>query len=173
MKMTKTMWWTIGGAGIAGLGVGAYFFMKHRKKVKGTSFATISNPGKPVQVIRGGSATPVVEPNWKNPFDMNYIKDVKKWLGSKRIKELSPGAASTYALQLKKAKGRFNDDEQAVEHVFKRLRDKTQVASLSKAFYFNHKKDMWQYLRGFLSDSEMKKLVHDPVRQLPNYRLLT
>ena len=173
MKMTKTMLWTIGGVGIAGLGVGAYFFIKRRKKSKEISFSTISNSGKPVKVIRGGSATPVEEPNWKNPFDMNYIKDVKKWLGRKQIKELSSSEASKYALQLKRAKGRFNDDEEAVERVFKRLRDKTQVATLSKAFYFKHKKDMWQYLRGFLSDSEMKKLVHDPVRRLPNYRLLT
>ncbi|WP_281989710.1 LPXTG cell wall anchor domain-containing protein [Aquimarina aggregata] len=171
--MTKTMWWVIGGAGVAGLGVGVYLFYKKRKDKKDISFTGIGNKGKPVKVIKGGSATPVAEPNWNAPFNMNYIKDVKKWLGGKRIKELSEAAAKKYALELKNAKGLFDDDEKAVERVFRSLQDKTQVASLSRAFYFHHgKKDMWQHLRSFLSDSEMKKLVKDPVRRLPNYRLV-
>lgn len=177
MKMTKTMWWVVGGAGIAGLGVGIYFFVKKRKSKKEISFSTLGNigsagnTGKPVVVTGGGRATPVVEPNWNAPFNMNYINDVKKWLRGKRIKELSASAARKYALELKNAKGLFDDDEKAVERVFRGLQDKTQVASLSKVFYFNHKKDMYQYLKDFLSDSEMKKLVKDPVRRLPNYRL--
>ncbi|QKX04132.1 hypothetical protein HN014_04160 [Aquimarina sp. TRL1] len=175
MKMTKTMWRVVGGAGIAGLVVGIYFFVKKRKSKKEVSFSTLGNlesTGKPVVVTGGGRATPVVEPNWNAPFNMNYINDVKKWLRGKRIKELPLSAARKYALELKNAKGLFDDDEKAVERVFRSLQDKTQVASLSKAFYFNnHKKDMYQYLKGFLSDREMKKLVKDPVRRLPNYRL--
>ncbi|WP_245591205.1 hypothetical protein [Aquimarina latercula] len=171
--MTKTMWWVIGGAGVAGLGVGIYFFVKKGKSNTKISFSSIGNKGKPVKVIQGGSATAVAEPNWNAPFNMNYIEDVKKWLGTKRIKELSASTAQKYALELKNAKGVFDDDEKAVERVFRSLQDKTQVASLSKAFYFNHgKKDMWQHLRSFLSDSEMKKLVKDPVQRLPNYRLV-
>lgn len=173
MERTKIMWWAIGGAGVAGLGVGVYFFVKKHKEKKEISLTGMQNKAKPVKIIKGGSATAVVEPNWNASFNMNYTKDVKKWLGGKRIKELSPEVASKYALQLKKAKGTFNDDEKAVEMVFKRLQDKTQVANLSRAFYFDHgKKDMWQYLRSFLSNSEMKKLVKDPVRRLPNYRLV-
>ncbi|WP_162144512.1 hypothetical protein [Aquimarina latercula] len=171
--MTKTMWWVIGGAGVAGLGVGIYFFVKkHKTNKETTSFTGMGSKGKPVKVIKGGSATPVTEPNWNAPFNMNYTGDVKKWLGGKRIKELSESAAKKYALELKNAKGLFDDDEKAVERVFRSLQDKTQVASLSRAFYFSQgKKDMWQHLRSFLSDSEMKKLVKDPVRRLPNYRL--
>lgn len=173
MKMTKTMWWVIGGAGVAGLGVGIYFFVKKGRSNTKISFSAGGNKGKPVKVITGGSATPVAEPNWNAPFNMNYIGDVKQWLGTKRIKELSASAAKKYALELKNAKGVFDDDEKAVERVFRNLQDKTQVASLSKVFYFNHgKKDMWQHLRSFLSDSEIKKLVSDPVRRLPNYRLI-
>ncbi len=172
MEMTKTMWWVIGGAGVAGLGVGIYFFVKKRKTNKETSYTGMGNKGKPIKVTSGGKATPVTEPNWNAAFNMNYIKDVKKWLGRKRIKELPESAAKKYARELNNAKGVFNDDEKAVERVFRSLQDKTQVASLSRAFYFNHgKKDMWQHLRSFLSDSEMKKLVKDPVRRLPNYRL--
>ncbi|TPN87124.1 hypothetical protein FHK87_05905 [Aquimarina algicola] len=172
MEMTKTMWWVIGGAGVAGLGVGIYFFVKKHKTNKETSFTVMGSKGKPIKVTSGGKATPVAEPNWNAPFNMNYIKDVKKWLGGKRIKELSESAAKKYARELNNAKSFFDDDEKAVERVFRSLQDKTQVASLSRAFYFNHgKKDMWQHLRSFLSDSEMKKLVKDPVRRLPNYRL--
>ncbi|WP_299243030.1 LPXTG cell wall anchor domain-containing protein [uncultured Aquimarina sp.] len=177
MKMTKTMWWVVGGAGIAGLGVGIYFFVKKRKNKKEVSFSALGrignkgNTGKPVIVTGGGKATPVEEPNWNAPFNMNYLGDVKNWLQGKRIKELPTSAARKYALELMNAKGLFDDDEKAVKRVFRSLQDKTQVASLSKAFYFNHKQDMYQYLKGFLSDGEMKKLVKDPVRRLPNYRL--
>ena len=54
---------------------------------------------------------------------------------------------------------------------FRSLQDKTQVASLSRVFYQKYKKDMYQYLKSFLSTGEMKKLVKDPVRRLPNYRI--
>lgn len=170
--MTKTMWWVVGGVGLAGLGIGIYFLVKKDHKKKSTiSFTTTENTGKPVTVTSGGKATPVTEPNWNAPFNMNYIDDVKKWLHGKPIKELPVAVARKYALELKNAKGFIDDDEAAVQRVFRSLQDKTQVASVSRVFYFDHKNDMYQYLKDFLSDSEMKTLVTDPVQRLPNYRL--
>jgi len=172
--MTTTMRWIFGGLGVGGLMVTGYllYSKSKKKKMPDLSLASFGNTAKPIRVQRGGVATPVAVPNWKNPFDMNYINDVKRWLKGKRIKELPANTATLYARQLKNAKGRLNDDEEAVAQVFKKLQDKTQVASLSRAFYFNHgRKDMWQHLRSFLSDSEMKTLVSDPVRRLPNYRI--
>ncbi len=166
------MWWTIGGAGIAGLIVSGYYLFVKKPKKTPLAFSGVGNPNTPIKVQGGGQATTVEEPNWNNPFDMNYIKDVKRWLAGKPILELAPEVASRYALILKNAKGVINDDEDAVGTLFKRrLKDKTQVASLSRAFYFDHKRDMWQYLRSFLSDRELKELVHRPVSQLANYRL--
>jgi len=142
--MTTTMRWVFGGLGVGGLLVTGYllYSKSKKKKMPDLSLASFGNTAKPIRVQRGG------------------------------IKELPANTATLYARQLKNAKGRLNDDEEAVAQVFKKLQDKTQVASLSRAFYFNHgRKDMWQHLRGFLSDSEMKTLVSDPVRRLPNYRI--
>ena len=172
MRMTKNMWWIVGGIGVAGSIVGGYFLFVKKKKSKSISFNGIGHSNTSIKVKGGGQATPVEEPNWNNPFDMNYIKDVKRWLQGKRILELSPEVASRYALILKNAKGLINDDEDAVAKIFKKLlKDKTQVASLSKAFYRNYKRDMWEHLRSFLSDRELNELVHRPVKQLANYRL--
>ena len=172
------MWWAIGGLGIAGLGVGIYFFVKKRKNSNSTMsllttgvVGTSSRRRTPTKVTSGGKATAVVEPNWNAPFNMNYINDVKKWLG-KPIKELPVSLAKKYALELKNAKGFLDDDEEAVKRVFKNLQDRTQVSTISRVFYFDHgKKDLWQHLRSFLSDSEMKKLIDVPVRGLPRYKL--
>ncbi|QKX07590.1 hypothetical protein HN014_10745 [Aquimarina sp. TRL1] len=114
----------------------------------------------------------IEEPNWKNPYDMNYLKDVKKWLGKRKIRKLPHNKAREYARILKRAKGRWRDDTQAVTSVFTQIKDKTQVASISKAFWVDYKKDMWQYLRSFLSAKEMEKYVHRPVRKLDNYSLI-
>lgn len=172
MKMTKTMWWMVGGVSVTGLAFGGYLWYKNRQEQKNEMpMITNSSKGKSTIVNTGGKKPPITEPNWKAPFDMNYLNDVKKWLQGKSIKELSIVQAKKYAEILKNAKGLIDDDEDAVQKVFRSLQDKTQVASISWAFYHNHKKDLWQYLRSFLSDREMKTLVTDPVKKLPNYRL--
>ena len=163
----------IGGAGVAVLGV-SVFFMLSRKRKKNTSRTTISQGsdlGKGVQVNQGNVGTTKSEPNWDNPFDMNYVEDVQKWIAPKRIVLLDSNTAKKYAKILKNAKRTINDDEDAVKDIFsKKLRDKTQVASLSKAFWDSYKMDMWQYLSSFLSQSEMNNYVHRFVKRLPNYQ---
>ena len=61
----------------------------------------------------------------------------------------------------------------AIKNIFgKKIQHKTDVASMSKAFYNEYKgKDMWQHLNSFLSNSEMKSYVWKYVNQLPNYKL--
>ncbi len=162
------MRWVIG---IAGLAIGGYFLFKHSKKEADISLGSMSSTAKPVKINQGGRATALVEPNWNASFDMNYVNDVKKWLQGKPIVRLSQLQATKFAKQIKEAKRSFNDDEEAVAQVFKRLQDKTQVADLSRVFYVQYKKDLYQYLRSFLSSSEMTDLVKKPVRNLPKYRL--
>lgn len=162
----------IGGAGIGVLGIGTFIVLSKKHKKKTVSNVTKSTSvGSGVQVTTGNVGTTKQEPNWNSPFDMNYLTDVQKWLAPKSIQVLDDITAKKYAKIIKEAKGTFNDDEDAVKEVFgKKLRDKTQVASLSKAFYQTYKKDMWQFLNSFLSQSEMKEYVSKHIKRLPNYQ---
>lgn len=175
MKITKTGYWMIGGAALATLGIGTFILIAHRKNKsqKGKTKTTSSSIGTGIQIKTGTTGTIKQEPNWHNPFDMNYRNDVSDWLAPKSILTLNEKTADNYAKDLKNAKGRFNDNEAIVKAIFgKRLQDKTQVASLSEAFFKRYKKDLWQYLNSFLSQSELESHVKTPVKRLPNYQLL-
>lgn len=179
--MTRTTTWIIATLALAGLSAGGYFAWKKWKSPGGgygnntTHQDRGQRPGqdKGVTTATTGKATTLTEPNWHNPFDMGYAEDVKQWVFPKTVIELYPDIASRYALQLKNAKGTAwykDDDELTVKQVFTSLKDKVQVANLSAAFYRDHGTDMWRYLSGFLSDSEMEHNVHQPVNKLPKYR---
>ncbi len=179
MKISKTTWWIIAVAGAIGLTGGGYLIYRSKRpktdkygRQKHQDKGTITGG---VQTSRG-SGQALTEPNWSNPYDMNYQNDVQAWVTPKKLRLLTRSQAETYAKQLKAAKGGAwykNDDEKAVEGVFaKKLRDKVAVASLSRAFWKLYKKDMWQHLSSFLSHKEMERYVHAPVRKLPNYRTL-
>ncbi len=172
MEISKTGWWMMGGAGIAVVGIGVFVTIsRKRKQSQSSNTVSTTSIGKGIQVTTGNVGTTKQEPNWNSPFDMNYLTDVQKWVAPKSIQVLDTVSAKKYAKIIKEAKGTFNDDEDAVKSVFgKKLRDKTQVASLSKAFYQLYKKDMWQHLNSFLSQSEMKEYVSKYVNRLPNYQ---
>lgn len=186
MKFSTTHWLIIGGITIAGGGAAAYFFW-YRKRGKSDKYGNqiISGNGRRsnqsggisggVRTTSGSKGRAVSEPNWDNSFDMNFVTDVKNYLSPKRVKVLPDTQAQQFAKEIYKAKGKgmFSDDnEAAVKAVFsKKLQDKVQVASLSRAFWKLYKKDMWVYLKGFLSSSELESHVSKPVRKLPNYRL--
>lgn len=176
MEMTKTTWWMVGGSSLAVIGVGVYLYFKKKKaKEQNSGYkigASQANIGSGVKVNTSGTGSIKKEPNWNSPFDMNYIKDVQKWVYPKNIVILDKTTAKRYAKVLKNAKGIFNDDEAAVKNIFKKLQSKTDVASMSKAFYEEHKgKDMWQHLNSFLNHSEMKEYVWKYINRLPNYKL--
>lgn len=173
MKITKTGWWMIGGATMAAVTVGVFVTLsRKRKKEKQQAQQVIGKDiGSGIQVSTGNQGTIKREPSWDKPFDMNYLTNVQQWIAPRKIKILDDATARNLAKKLKNAKGTFNDDEDAVKDVFaKRLRDKTQVASLSKAYWQLYKQDLWKHLSSFLSASEMKQYVHNPVRQFPNYQ---
>lgn len=183
MKLTNAAWWIIGGVALAGVGTGVYFIVKNRRHPDADKYGNLLLKGKDkgggieggVQTTKEGQADTLTEPNWSNPFDMTYEKDVKEWVSPKKVYGLSKEGGETLAKQLKDAWGGAwynDDDEDAVKDVFtNRLRDKVQVAALSRAFWNKYKEDMWEYLANFLSSSEMEENVHKPVRSLPNYRI--
>ena len=162
----------IGGAGLGVVGIGVFIALSRKRKRNKTMQTITTTPiGSGIQVTTSNVGTTKQEPNWNSPFDMNYLTDVQKWVAPKGIQVLDKEAAKKLAKVIKEAKGTFNDDEEAIKNVFgKKLRDKTQVASLSKAFYSLYKKDMWQYLNSFLSQSELKQYVTKYVSRLPNYQ---
>lgn len=165
----------IGGSVLAVSGIGLYLILSNKKKKaisqKQTATANRIFPreNSPQSVTQ--KATVKEEPNWNKPFNYGYIDDVKAWVAPRGIKEIPRVKAIALAKRLKDAKGTFNDDEKAVENVFsKQLRNKTEVSSISRAFYDVYKKDLWQHLNSFLSVKEMQALVTNPVRKLPNYQ---
>ncbi|GAL74605.1 hypothetical protein JCM19275_3460 [Nonlabens ulvanivorans] len=172
MEISKTGWWMIGGAGLGVIGIGVFVTLsRKRTKQQSLQSTTTAYIGTGVQVITGNVGSTKQEPNWNSPFDMNYLTDVQKWVAPKSIQVLDEASAKKLAKIIKDAKGTFNDNEEAIKDVFgKKLRDKTQIASLSKAYYQLYKKDMWQHLNSFLSQSEMKEYVSKYVQRLPNYQ---
>ena len=179
--MNKSTWWTLGGLGVAGLGIGVYFLWYKKKRPKPWT-PHLTNPKNENTGIGGGisipksGGKPITEPNWNDPFDMNYSEDVKKWQAPRKVNELDPLAAKQYAKELKEAYGGawyLNDDEKAVESVFaKKLQDKVEVSNVSKAFWNLYQKDLWEYLAHFLSKRELEKYLQKPVRELPGYRMM-
>ncbi len=170
MEISKTTWWMIGGASVAVIGVGVFWFFNNRLKNQNTSNLANSKLGLGTPINLKTTAGVRQVPNWNNAFDMNYTDEVKRWLQPKSIVEISSTTAKKYAEQLKNAKGTFNDNEEIVKIIFsKHLKDKTNVSSISKAFLLRYKIDMWQHLSSFLSATELNQYVTQAVKQLPNY----
>lgn len=172
LVFTQTTWWIIGGASIAFASIGGYLWYEKRKKQKSKGkkeFLSSSSYKKPAISVH-----PSIRqvPNWDNAFDMNYLSDVQKWIAPKSIKVLEASKANQFAKQLKKAKGIINDDEKLIAAFFgKQLQDKTQVSSISMAFWNLYKIDLWLFLKSFLSEKELHRYVTRSVAKLPNYTL--
>ena len=167
MKTDKT--YIIIGGFIAVFGLGFFLILKKRSKAKITSSFDVSAAGNGSSSIPKGDY--ITEPNWGQPFDMNYKKEVETFL-NKKVKGLDSFTARRYAKKLKEAKNPFNDDEAVVAEIFgKYLKDKAQVSDLSRAFWNVYKLDLWKYLTTFLSSNELTKYIRKPIRNLPNYRI--
>ena len=175
-KKIKMMLLILGGTAVAGGTVYWLFFRKEKSDQYGNTFF-----GKKKGALKGGVVLTetaekegVTQPNWNNPFDMNYKTIVERWVHPKQVRALAETQTVAFAKKVYGAKGGFwgDDKEEVIALIFgKQLQDKVQVAQLSAAFWALYQKDMWEFLRGFLSDKELENLVHKPVRLLPKYRL--
>lgn len=87
---------------------------------------------------------------------------------------LTSAAATQYANQIYDAVGGFNDDEEAVITVFKKLRAQSQVSQLADVFSQLYKADLLTFLRGGnwpqdrLSDADVN-LINNYIKSLPKY----
>ncbi len=180
MKATKTTIGIISATAVALGGLGVYL-LRSNKKARTQGYGNRARKDKPAGSPGGGVPTSrdtlggaITEPDWNNPFDMHYEEEVKQWVSPKGIVVLNQEEARAMAKALYEARGAWwqDDDEATVNAIFgKRLRDKVQVANLSRAFWQQYKTDLWEYLHGFLSDGELERYVQGPVRNLPDYQL--
>ena len=181
MKNTAQNYWLIiGGAVVVTFGslTALYFYSRKDKLSKpanrmdhkglGSLSSGISSTSTIDPTSLNGAV--ITEPNWNKPFDMNYESDVAAWL-KRPVKPLDTGLSQQWVKALHGAKKDFFalDDVAAVESVFKQIRTKVQLAQLSRAFFGQHKLDLWKYLTSFLSHSEMDRYVYRYTKSLENY----
>ena len=134
------------------------------------------NPDGPNLKSENNQSQPsaIIEPNWLNPWRIEYAEEVKKWVAPKTIRGLTQSTATGLAKKLFEAKGGgwfLNDDESAVEEVFASLQDKVQVSVLSRTFFELYNRDLYDHLRSFLSSYELSHLVTTPIAALADYRI--
>lgn len=83
---------------------------------------------------------------------------------------LTSASAAQYVDELWNATGYFNDDEEEIYGVFRKLKTKSQVAFLAKKFNDIKGQDLYAYLKNYLNNEELltiKKII-DPK---PKYNL--
>jgi len=182
MEISKKTWWIIGGISVVGLGIGAYFLFREEPDPDADRFGNRAIKDKEktggleggVESNQTGAGVAVVEPDWDNPYNKSYWKDVKEWLAPKSIKLIPYKEAQKLAVKLKKAYGGawyYDDNEEMVNNLFKNeVADKVAVSEVAYAFHHTYKKDMYDFLATFLDGSELEKYVKQHVRSLPNYR---
>jgi len=157
--------------------LGGFTPSREVSETNASSNSTKSNNSKitPIKTPSSSSSRVITEPNWSDPFDMNYAKEVANWLSPKRVLFLDKGKALNFAKSIKNAKGAWyeNDDEQIIEQVFgKELKDKIQVANLSQVFWELYQQDLWEFLKSFLSSREVDRHVSQNVQKLAAYRFV-
>lgn len=89
---------------------------------------------------------------------------------------LTMAAAEEYSRQIYNAVGPFNDDEEAVIGVFKKLKTQSQVSFLADVFSTKYQSDLLSFIRGGnwpqdrLSDADVNT-INKYILSLPKYKL--
>lgn len=103
-------------------------------------------------------------------FNPNFIKNTVNKAGTPgqqfTVKKLTPARALAVAQQLKKAKGLFNDNEDAIYSVFRTLEYQSQVSQVAAEFLKLTKLELLTYLESFLNQKELAAIA-DIVNILP------
>lgn len=136
-----------------GVGIGAGYFLILRPILMATGVIK-STEDKQRDKIESQYGT-----GTNSPFNPNWYKSVP---GAVLITRASAESLSAIIYD---AFGLLNDKEDAVYAVFRQLKAKTQVSWLADVFFQKFNADLYQYLRGRMSDSEMD-IVHGIVNNL-------
>lgn len=103
-------------------------------------------------------------------FDIYYIDHLKNNVKGSLLL-LQPSAAAKYAADIHSAWSWINDDENKVYAVFRKLKDKAQVAQIARAYQANFAANLIDQLNDQLSKKEIGKVLQI-VTSLPDYRTL-
>lgn len=142
--------WYILGAGV--LGILGYTVYKGSKTVDSITSAvglTDSEEDKEVEAFQKTT-------DYRNGFDPNYYKKV----GS----DLSDEQAATHAEAIYDAFDFFDDDEEEIYGVFRRLNKLADLSKVCDAYYKDYTEDLYQVLVDGLSSEEMT-IVIDMIKQ--------
>jgi len=104
----------------------------------------------------------VFTPKYKNELMNLLAKKLKvSKLTSQQISAaaLSSGTNNFIKNELIKAKGIFNDDEEAIFNVFKNFQTQFQVMYFNEFFKATTKKDLFVFLYDFLDNDELARVV--------------
>ena len=156
--MSKTILYTTGIATGGLLGLSGYYHLKRKKqdKLTGLLATELSKRFDPAGTELGDA------------FKVDYIERVLKNADG-RVIILKEQTAAQYARDIYNAWGSFNDDEHAIYNVFRKLKDKVQVAQVAKAYATAYHKNLIDILKSKLWDSELKTVMKI-INPLPPYR---
>ena len=105
--------------------------------------------------------------DYTNP---RYVTELIKSGQGKKVYLLPQATAQNLAVRIYKAKGLFNDDEDALYSAVKALKYKSQVSQTAGKFLELYKKDMAAYLQSFLNENELSK-IFDFWQKLPTGKI--
>ena len=105
-------------------------------------------------------------------FDINHKSNILKEVGvGTLIKVLKPWAAEKFAKKIHSAWSMWDDDEEIIYAVFRKLRDKVQVSQVAKAYQSEklYSKNLVDVFNDRLSKEEVQKIL-GIVNKLERYR---
>ena len=159
---------------------GAFFAYKGIMKLAETFGIKKTEEEEKVDKATEEAAGTSTETNVNNPylsFNPNYsialIKAFSKKYPKKTfdVKKQMPTDSTQQATIVKTildAPRFFNDNEDSLYDVFRNIETQYQLARVSKLFSILYKKDLLEYLKGFLSANELKPIL-DQVKNYPQY----
>lgn len=136
-----------------GVGIGAGYFLILRPILMSTGIIKSAEDKQRDQLEKqyGTAINSAFNPNWYKTVPGALL--------------VTRATAERLAQIISDAMGIFNDDEDAVYAVFRQLKAKTQVSWLADVFFQKYNADLYQFLRGRMSDSEMD-IIHGIVNNL-------
>ncbi len=125
------------------------------------------------------SATTVNAANPLLAFNPNYLgvlvqaynkqKKPKIFNATYNLYGLTEADYKTIVGDLKASANLFDDDEDAVYGIFRKIQTQWQLSLLSSMFSHVYKKDLLQYLKSFMSAKELDPIIQI-VKKYPQYR---
>ncbi len=92
----------------------------------------------------------------------------KKWDAKKQLGFLTAKKTDEFVKRMYNSKGLFKDNPNAVYSVFREIQTQYQLSVISYFFTSVYKIDLFEYLKSFLDENEMDKIINI-VKNYPQY----